>query len=111
MVDRTSTVDIDTTIALLQQDFASIPIEEIIFVIERWQHQLQGTDLFEDLGELKQAILDVRTTAIAEILVNLGEDVTAAKDIPPDVAPKLEQLGAILAQVGNTLIWFLPGIR
>lgn len=105
MVDRTSTVDIDTTIALLQQDFAVIPVEEAIFVIERWQHQLQGTDLFEDLGELKQAILDVRTTAIAEILVDLGEEVTAAaKHISPEVAPQLEQLGAILAQVGNTLI-------
>lgn len=105
MAEQTSTIDIDTTIALLQQDLASVPIEEAILVIERWQHPLQGTDLFADLGELKQAILDVRTIAIAEILVDLGEAVTmAAMDISPDVAPQLEQLGATLAQAGNALM-------
>lgn len=105
MAEQTSTVDIDMTIALLQQDLASVPIEEAILVIERWQHQLQGTDLFADLGELKQAILDMRTTATAEILVDLGEAVTtAARDTSPDVSPQLEQLGATLAQAGNALM-------
>jgi hypothetical protein len=99
------TTDLDKTIALLQQDFTLIPIEEVVAMIENWQHQLQDTDFFNDLSELKQAILSVRTTAISKLLINLGGDTTAiAADAPGSLTPKLQQLGALLTQAGNLLM-------
>lgn len=99
------TTDLDETIALLQQDFTLIPIEEVVAMIEGWQHQLQDTDFSADLDELKQAVLSVRTTAISKLLINLGEDTSAvAADAPGKLAFKLQQLGALLTQAGGLLM-------
>ena len=96
-------VDIDTTIAALQQGLTAIPADQAVTVIEGWQQQLQGTDLAEDLGELKQALLSGDAASISEILSDLGEDTSeAAADAPSDVSAKVKQLGTLLAQAGSS---------
>lgn len=105
MADSIRTIDVDTTIATLQQGLTAIPIEQAIAVVESWQQQLQGTDLAEDLGDLKQALADGDSDTIAQILVDLGEDTSdAASDATGNVAVKVEQLGELLAEAGQSLM-------
>lgn len=104
MTDSTRTVDLDTTISALQQELTSIPTDQAMTIIDSWQQQLQGTDIAEDLGELKQALSSGNAPAIANILTDLGEDTAAsASNAPAEVANKVEQLGRLLEQKGNTL--------
>ncbi|GAP94374.1 hypothetical protein [Leptolyngbya sp. NIES-2104] len=104
MADSVRTVDVDTTIAALQQGLTSIPVEQAIAVIESWQQQLQGTDLAEDLGDLKAALTQGDASAISQILTDLGEDTSeAAADATGDVAVKVEQLGELLSQAGQSI--------
>ncbi|MBE9013803.1 hypothetical protein IQ250_26810 [Pseudanabaenaceae cyanobacterium LEGE 13415] len=104
MADSIRTIDVDTTISALQQGLTSIPVEEAIAVIESWQQQLQGTDLAEDLGDLKAALQQGDASAISQIMIDLGEDTSeAAADATGDVAVKVEQLGELLSQAGESL--------
>lgn len=104
MADSVRSVDVDTTIAALQQGLTAIPVEQAIAVIESWQQQLQGTDLAEDLGDLKAALSQGDAGAISQILIDLGEDTSeAAADATGDVAVKVEQLGELLSQAGESL--------
>ncbi|BAU09810.1 hypothetical protein LEP3755_02850 [Leptolyngbya sp. NIES-3755] len=104
MADSVRTIDVDTTIAALQQGLTSIPVEQAIAVIESWQQQLQGTDLAEDLGDLKAALQQGDASMISQILIDLGEDTSeAAADATGDVAVKVEQLGELLSQAGESL--------
>jgi hypothetical protein len=104
MADSVRTVDVDTTIAALQQGLTSIPVEQAIALIESWQQQLQGTDLAEDLGDLKAALSEGDASAISQILIDLGEDTSeAAADATGDVAVKVEQLGELLSQAGESI--------
>ncbi|MER3434452.1 MAG: hypothetical protein C4288_13755 [Leptolyngbya sp. ERB_1_1] len=105
MADSIRAIDVDTTIAALQQGLTSIPVEQAIAVIESWQQQLQGTDLAEDLGDLKAALSEGDVSAISEILTDLGEDTSeAAAEATGDVAVKVEQLGELLSQAGQSLM-------
>ena len=72
MADAIQNVDIDSTISALQRDLTSIPTDQAVAIINNWQQELSGTDLAEDLGELKEALLSGDTSSIAEILVDLG---------------------------------------
>ncbi|MGG6264626.1 hypothetical protein ACQ4M3_15220 [Leptolyngbya sp. AN03gr2] len=104
MADSVRTIDVDTTIAALQQGLTSIPVEQAIAVIESWQQQLQGTDLAEDLGDLKAALQQGDASMISQIMIDLGEDTSeAAADATGDVAVKVEQLGELLSQAGESL--------
>ncbi|MBW4441604.1 MAG: hypothetical protein KME10_10295 [Plectolyngbya sp. WJT66-NPBG17] len=104
MADSIRTIDVDTTIAALQQGLTSIPVEQAIAVIESWQQQLQGTDLAEDLGDLKAALSQGDVSSISQILTDLGEDTSeAAADATGDTAVKVEQLGDLLSQAGQSL--------
>jgi hypothetical protein len=105
MADTTRTIDIDTTIAALQQGLTSVPIEQAISIIKSWQQQLQGTDLAEDLGDLKQALTNGDSSSIAQILSDLGEDTSeSAASATVDIAVKVEQLGELLSQAGQSLM-------
>lgn len=104
MADATQNIDIDSTISALQKDLTSIPSDQVMAIINTWQQQLSGTDLAEDLGELKEAIASGDTASIAEILVDLGEDTqNAGANATGDVANKVQRLGDMLAQAGNSL--------
>ncbi len=104
MADATQNIDIDSTISALQRDLTSIPTDQAMAIINTWQQQLSGTDLAEDLGELKDAIASGDTSSIAEILVDLGEDTqNAAANATGDVATKVQRLGEMLSQTGSSL--------
>ena len=104
MADAIQNVDIDSTISALQRDLTSIPTDQAVAIINNWQQELSGTDLAEDFGELKEALLSGDTSSIAEILVYLGEDTqNAAANATGDVATKVQRLGELLSQAGNSL--------
>jgi hypothetical protein len=100
-------VDIDSTIAALQQGLTAIPTDQAIAVIDSWQQQLQGNDLAEDLGELKAALTSGTTSkgmSLAEILADIGSDTTeAAATADPAAAEKVKQLGELLSQAASSL--------
>jgi hypothetical protein len=105
MADSIRSVDIDSTIAALQQGLTSIPAQDAIAIIESWQQQLEGLDLAEDLGELKQALQSGDLATIAELLVDIGEDTSdSAASATGDVAMDVERLGELLAQAGQALM-------
>ncbi|MDH6061926.1 hypothetical protein NWP17_16040 [Chrysosporum bergii ANA360D] len=104
MADAIQNVDLDTTISALQRDITSIPTDQAMAIINTWEQELSGTDLAEDLGELKEALLSGDGEAIADILVDLGEDTqTAAANITDDIADKVRQIGQILSRAGSSL--------
>lgn len=103
MANQAQSANLDTTIAALQKDPTTIPANDAITIIENWQQQLQGHDIAEDLGELKEALQSGDAEAISEILTDLGEDTSGvASDLPADVAAKVQQLGALLLQAGQS---------
>lgn len=107
--------NIDTTIAALEQGITAIPIEQAIAVIESWQQQLQGFEIADDLGKLKDALRKQKSAnaipkvlplgQIANLLVDLGEDTAEelAIETTEDVAAKIRQLASLLTQAGNAL--------
>jgi hypothetical protein len=104
MATQKQNVNLDTTIAALQKGLTSIPAEQAIAVIDSWQKQLEGTDLAQDLGELKSALTSGDSASIAEILTDLGEDTSeAASGASDDIAAKVEQLGQLLSEAGESL--------
>lgn len=108
MADTTQTTDFDSTIDLLQQDLSSVDLALAVTIIERWEHQLQGTDIFEDLMELKQAILNGSFTEAKKLLSDLGEATIAAagrirEDGADEVAAKIEQIGQLLSQASHNV--------
>lgn len=98
--------DIDSTIAALESGITAIPVEQSIAVLESWQHQLQGLDIANDLGELKDALRKGKSAdAIANLLTRLGEDTLGELSIETsdEVAAKIRQLADLLSQAGRTL--------
>ncbi len=102
----TQNIDLETTISALQKGLTSIPAEQAVAVIDSWQQQLEGTDLAEDLGQLKSALVSgtANGTSLAEMLTDIGEDTSeAATTANGDVAAKVKQLGQLLSQAGKSL--------
>lgn len=97
--------DLDLTIATLQQDLSTVAPEDAIAIIENWQDHFQRHDLAADLEQLKQAIANNDTPAIADILGAVGEDTTGetASSGVDEFEPKIKQLGTLLTQVSETL--------
>lgn len=104
MASAKQTADLDGTISALQGDITSLPTETVLAVIDSWQQQLQGNDIAEDLGELKDALTNGDKESISRILIDLGEDTKgAASDATGDVATKVKQLGELLAKAGKSI--------
>ena len=104
MADAIQNVDLDSTISALQRELTSIPTDQAIAIINTWQQQLSGTDLAEDLGELKEALLSGDVDSIADLLVDLGEDTqNIAANTTGDIADKVQRLGEMLCQAGSSL--------
>ncbi|AGY59569.1 hypothetical protein [Gloeobacter kilaueensis] len=106
MADSQITADLDTTIAALQRGLTSVPADQALALIDRWQQALQGTDLAEDLGQLKAALGNGDTAQLGSLLTDLGEDSaeTATKaGATGEVASKLQQLSQLLVQAGGSL--------
>ncbi|MBD2099491.1 hypothetical protein [Leptolyngbya sp. FACHB-261] len=104
MADVSQSADLNFTITALQQGLASVSVNDAIALIDSWQQELQGQDIGEDLGELKAALRSGNKSEISKILIDLGEDTSvAATDAPADVASKLQQLGQLLIQAGESV--------
>ena len=108
MPDSTQNTNFDSTINLLQQDLSSVDLALAINLIEQWENQLQGTDIFDDLMELKQAILNGNATELENLLRDLGEDTAAMagsvrEDGADEIATKIEQIGKLLSQASHSV--------
>lgn len=109
MASKKQTADLDKTISILQEDLTSVPAEEAIAIIESWQKQLAGTDIAEELDELKSILADGGDDSemLGSLLADLGEDTIAmadSDDINEDVATKIEQLGELLSQMSDSAV-------
>lgn len=106
MSDTSISSDLDQTIAALQGGLTSIPPAAAVAVIESWQQKLQGTDLADDLSQLKAALSGGSGSAsVSSLLSDLGEDTTeTASSASGEIAAKLQQLGKLLSQAGSSLM-------
>lgn len=105
MADMMQTLDLDATLAVLQQGIESISMDEAMAIIDSWHQQLLGTEIGQDLNELKQTLLGGNTLAIAKLLIGLGKDTSAAAaTATDDVATQVQKLGNLLMQAGDSLM-------
>jgi hypothetical protein len=97
--------DLDSTIAALQGGLNALPPEVAIPAIESWQQQLTGTEIANLLGALKTALSGAPTNqSIGALLSELGVQASSAGGaISGPEATKLEELGQLLTQAGNSL--------
>lgn len=99
-------IDLDTTLAALQHDLKSLPSEEALAILNAWHDQFKGTDLDDDLKQVKEAITkDGRTgVSLGHALINLGATTAAiAADTDDETAVKLQQIAALLSEAGNAI--------
>lgn len=106
MPETTQAADFDATLHFLQQDLASADMALAINYIEQWENHLQGTPLFQDLMELKQAILNGNLTELESRLQKVGQDTAATASQIRDegaaeIATKVEQIGQLLLQASR----------
>lgn len=105
MPDNPQTADLDSTIRLLQQDPKSVDLAVAIVLIERWESQLQGTDIFSSLSELKQGILGGSVTNTQKMLSELSQEVLAmtasVREDSAEMAAKLEEISKLLTQAAD----------
>ncbi|HCF29467.1 MAG TPA: hypothetical protein DEV81_20200 [Cyanobacteria bacterium UBA11049] len=105
MADMMQTLDLNTTISVLQQDISSISMDEAMALIDNWHQQLQGTDIAQKLNELKQILIGGNTASISKMLVELGENIISAGAAnSTDDAANVQKLGNMLVQAGNSLM-------
>lgn len=105
MADIMQTLDLDATLAVLQQGVESISMDEAMAMIDSWHQKLQGTEIAQDLNEIKQALMGGNTVAIAKLLIGLGKDTSAAAaSATDDVATQVQKLGSVLIQAGDALM-------
>jgi hypothetical protein len=105
MADMMQTLDLNTTISVLQQDISSISIDEAMALIDNWHQQMQGTDIGQKLIELKQILIGGNTMSISKMLVDIGENISAgAANSTDDVAANVQKLGNMLVEAGNSLM-------
>lgn len=108
MAPMVQAAEIDATLNLLQQDLTKVDPVMAVLAIERWEHQLRDTPFFSQLMDLKQAILDARTTEIADLLEQLGQATSASVSHTHDhnsanAELKIDELGQALSQAAQSL--------
>jgi dihydroxyacetone kinase DhaKLM complex PTS-EIIA-like component DhaM len=101
MAQSAQGVDLDATIAALQQEpTTSIPMADAIAMIDGWKQQLEGEDIAADLDELRQALESGDRDDIVAVLADLGEYTSEiAVDLPAEVSEKVAQIGMLLSQM------------
>ena len=105
IADMMQTLDLNTTISVLQQYISSISMDEAMALIDSWHQQLQGTDIAQKLYELKQILIGGNTGSISKMLVDIGENISVgAANSTDDVAANVQKLGNMLVQAGNSLM-------
>ncbi|OKH28095.1 hypothetical protein [Chroogloeocystis siderophila] len=98
--------DLDTTISALQGGLTSIPAEAALANIESWQEQLKDAapEIASALGELKSQLASGNASGIAQALKQVGSKTTeAAASAGGEAGTKVQQLGQMLTQAGNSI--------
>ena len=95
---------LDATVSALQTGPKEIPVSAAIQNISTWESELASvpaaSGIVSDLGKLKTLLQSSSPDdqAITTVLQKLSSDTTSsAGSAGPDLAPKLQQLGALLA--------------
>ncbi|MGG6265509.1 hypothetical protein ACQ4M3_05830 [Leptolyngbya sp. AN03gr2] len=108
MVNIIQPTDLEATLNIARQDLTAVDPVVAIALIERWQTQLEKTPVFGKLSELKQAILEGRSSTIANLLDELGQATCAMVAHVSDhgsanAEVQVDQLGELLSQAGQSL--------
>lgn len=104
-----STAKLDQTITALQGGLTSLPPTTALSVIDDFEQQLQGlegNEIVSNLSALKELLTSGSATGpdIGQVLIQLGSQTTnAASDAEVTIASKLQQLGQLLTQAGNSV--------
>ncbi len=106
----TPTAELDEAIATLQEELTFVPPTLALGLIDSFQQQVQNLGLSEiasNLSALKQLLTSGSATGsdIGQVLVQLGSQTTStASGADASVSSKLQQLGQLLNEAGNSLL-------
>jgi ABC-type transporter Mla subunit MlaD len=109
IMSASSTAELDQTISALQGGLISVPPATALSVIDSFERQVQDlgkNEIAIHLSALKQLLRSGNATSpdIGKVLTQLGEQTTlAASSADTNVSSKLQQLGQLLTQAGNSL--------
>lgn len=98
----------DSTINILQQDLNTVDTAVALALIEQWENQLQETEIFTQLSELKQAILNGNTSPIPELLNGLAQSTSTdnafiREQVPDEMEAQVSQISELLSRAGQGL--------
>lgn len=107
----TPTAEIDQAIATLQDNLlTSVPPTTALSLIDSFGQQVQdlgASEIASNLSALKQLLTSGSATGfdIGQVLVQLGSQTTStASGADASISSKLQQLGQLLIEAGNSLL-------
>lgn len=106
----TSSSTVDEAIATLSEELTFVPPTLAIGLIDSFQQQVQDlgkSEIASNLSALKQLLTSGSATGsdIGQVLVRLGSQTTGtASGADASVSSKLQQLGQLLNEAGNSLL-------
>ncbi len=109
-MSTSSIVELDQTIATLQEGLTFVPPTKALSLIDSFGQQVQSlgaNDIASNLSALKQLLTSGSATGsdIGQVLVQLGSQTTsAASGADASISNKLQQLGELLTELGNSLL-------
>ena len=105
-----STTELDQTISALEGGLTSVPPATAVSVIDSFEQQVQSlgaSEIASNLSALKQLLTSGSATGsdIGQVLVQLGSQTTStASSADASISSKLQQLGQLLTEAGNSLL-------
>lgn len=109
-VMSTPTAELDEAIATLQEGLTFVPPIKALSLIDSFGQQVQdlgASEIASNLSALKQLLTSGSATGydIGQVLVQLGTQTTnTASGADASITNKLQQLGQLLTQLGNSLL-------
>ena len=106
----TSSTELDSAIATLQEELTSVPPTKALSLIDSFQQQAQNlgkSEIASNLSALKQLLTSGSATGsdIGQVLVQLGSQTTStASGADASISSQLQQLGQLLNEAGNSLL-------
>lgn len=109
-MSTSSSTELDSAIATLQEGLTFVPPTKALGLIDSFQQQVQNlgnSEIASNLSALKQLLTSGSATGsdIGQVLVRLGSQTTStASGADASVSSKLQQLGQLLNEAGNSLL-------
>lgn len=106
----TPTAELDEAIATLREGLTFVPPIKALSLIDSFGQQVQdlgASEIASNLSALKQLLTSGSATGedIGQVLVQLGSQTTnTASGADASITNKLQQLGQLLTQLGNSLL-------